>query len=216
MKFIDIFNNCVRDIVKNRNQKRAVERLSLYIKENGFPITASKDNCIKHLKQIHDEVVDAERQTLALLTFSKVTAPKLTSYQKDRIKEVIDIIKKAKILNKCKHENVCLTASLHGGGFTPMMPLPEVICPDCGVNVTLYSKDLKVLKTDFGISITKKGLDSIISWLKSIINNRLRTGFGEDVVKDPVEFLKNTQAKWEDKIPFKICDVQLFNARSGK
>lgn len=218
MNFLELVQNAVQAILSKKNQRKAVESVSRYLQENGLSPNYSKDVLTRDLNRIiHGEGPDEHRRTLDMLFFQKSEPLRLTQPQKNNLIRIRDMIAEAPVPNTCTHKNLALTGSLHGGGFTPLLPYPEIICRDCGVNVTLYTMNVKLILDEYGVSLTKKNAAELKEWLgfDKEYMGRKRFAFGEDVLKDPQRVLSECEL-WKGELPFQIADLEKFTARSGK
>jgi len=216
MDFLKVLEESISNIVSKHKsgQWQAVKRVVDHLKENGFPASQNKENLIKGLnKIINEEGPDLEQQLVDMVTYTSRTAIKLTKFQASNLRKIRTAIDEAKVHKICSHENIAMTGSIHGGGFTPSRPLPEVICRDCGANVTFYSGNPEIYRDDYGVKIERDGLEALKKWLVS--ESRKSFAYGEDVVKDTQSVLARCTL-WEGKLPFKIVNPTIFSARSGK
>jgi hypothetical protein len=217
LNFLETLEKAIENLLTKKNQKRAVKSVQDYLSANGFPPSHNKDNLIRQLNRvIEEEGPDSHQQVVDMLLWQKTKPVKLTKAQKANLALIRDLIINAPVQCACEHKHVALTGSLHGGGFSPLLPYPEIICRDCGVNVTIYTGDSKTLLNEYGIEISKKNLVTVKEWLGmgEEYMGRKKFAFGEDVVKNPQRVLTECDV-WEGELPFAITDLEKFNARSG-
>ena len=224
MDFLKVLIKSMDDIINEKGQEQAVEQVVNHLKENGFPPSQNKEILIKSLnKIIHEEGPDDMGQIMDMVIGVERTAIKLTKPQADNLRKIRTAVEEAETHNICPHKNIAMIGSLHGGGFTPMISLPEVVCRDCGANVTLYFMQYEVTELEpekcgeaYGIEIGKSGIEKLKQWVGADMSDtRKKSAYGEEVVKDPQGVLARCTL-WEGKLPFEIVDPALFSARSGK
>jgi len=109
--------------------------------------------------------------------------------------------------------NLGIAAFMHGGGFTMPTHTAELICKDCGLNITLCPGiPTKTYKDDFGIIITPATLKKLDKWAESIDRTKVRSS--SDILKDPVK-IYNESIQWDKAIPLKIVDIKKLNSKTG-
>ena len=213
-KFDELVNKTVKDIIDN--VPRATYSLSRYIKDNKWPVRYSKEQLIKTFQAIIDEKYppDPSNVMVDLLLMRTTKMKSTTEKQKSLFRKVIDIVTNAPV-STCNHTNLGISIFTSGGGFTPVMANPEVICLDCGLNVTLPTwMGLKELCSNFGIQSTLEKMKELMVW----VADSYRSGgifWVDDVPKDPIGQYNKAKYKWDKEIPFSIVDMKLFESRTG-
>jgi len=202
----------MRDVVKNRGQAKAVELFQKYIDKNGWPIGYNKSTTNTALRLLINEELPGDNIQAVFDIMAGITrrAVKLTKSQKHHIKLIIDIVNKSKS-HKCKHKDLGMAPFLHGGGFFPIIVVPELICKTCGLNVTLsqYIETTNYRK-NFGIVISKHFLEAINYWAttcKDVQSSR-------DILRDPIGAYDRSQ-KWIGPIHIKIENSTKLESKSG-
>lgn len=205
----------LRNIVKKRNQTKTVTDFQKFIDVNGWPISVTKQSIYKALDYFDvGELPKSEDSLLDMFLYGQQrTLPTLTDYQKEMLKKVRGIVKKAK-KGTCKHE-IKITSFYHGGGFSGMLyARPELICIKCGLNVTINTsktEDLKIV----GLSTSQKQLDRVNVWAKKCLDDKkIKILSASEITNDPIRALTVSEI-WPYKFPFKIKDVGKFESRSG-
>lgn len=212
MNFDKILKKTITNIVKKRNQSKAITDFQNFIDKNGWPTAINKDIIYKTTDcLITAELPDGHESLLDLLIHGqKRTLPTLTDYQKKMLKKVRDITNKATVM-KCNHK-IKIGVFYHGGGFTPsFVACPELICEKCGLNVTIFRRKPKELEESIGIKISKPMLNKLYKWADTCLKNCMSAN---NIIKDPIEALKQTE-KWPHKLPFKIINIKRFEKASG-
>jgi len=214
-----------------KNIKQMVDEFEKYFKKDYWPIGRSKDDYLDALQAIHDSKLPPE----ALNPFQMMTdlmegttrkLKKLSKEVKQEIKRLQKIVKDAKTMD-CEHKGLVIAPFLHGGGFTPLIVRPELICLDCGLNITLWkvtkkhgSKEEKIYKEKFGLAIVDKdGVKKLFKWVgdgEEYGRHSLKdVEFSDHLPSDPQGMYEKSKNKWADPIPFKIVDKKILESRSG-
>jgi len=195
-------NEVVRDIIQNKGQKRAVLALEEKLKE-GFPPTCSKEVLLKELQNFIDEKIkhDPQQALVDLATFTSRSPVKLTKHKRENLKKVYKLISDAKPA-KCKHKNLGIAPFFHGGGFSPVFNyVPELICTDCGLNVSLWnSRTSKQLGLKFRRPVSIKTLNE---WSTNLDPGKANIQSANNILDDPIAAFESSVTKW-DKKPFPI------------
>lgn len=197
------------------NTENPILRFQTFLDEDGWPISFNKDTFIKTLKNMIDEKLDTNPLDLLIdmVTYTERKAKKLNSKQKKLLQETIQTIKDSKI-KSCKHKKFGVALFLHGGGFTPAIALPELICTSCGLNLTITSN---ISKKSHGIIINNK--KKIINWavdlFRSNKNPRERIPWVEDILENPIEKYNESYYKFPNNIKLQITDYQKLQSKSG-
>jgi hypothetical protein len=202
-----LLKNAVDSVINNRKRNGA---LASYLKKNGWDISINKEKTIKDLKNILNGKLekDPHQQLVDLLLFQKRSAIQLSEKQKDSLRKILSLIENSEN-KKCQHKELVIGYFLHGGGFCPIYPQPELICLDCGLNITLYNSKNK------GIQISDKDMDALEKFGFQLMKDRKKMHFAEVITRDPIKAYNETQ-KWEGPLPLKIVDVKKLEENSGK
>lgn len=214
MNFINLLNETVKHIIKEGGEVTYKE--IIYLKTKGWPPGLNKDMFIKHLQSIIDERIesDSNQALVDLLTFTRRSARKMSLAQKERLGKIIKAIRDSHVVN-CKHKNLGITIFMHGGGFTPTIGLPELICTLCGLNVTITSN---LTPKNCGLKISSKHIGELSGWAKECFLNRehhCRFSFVEDMLKDPIKAYERAYFKFPDKLRIQIVDYAKLQLVSG-
>jgi len=211
----ELIKEVFADVINKRKQKTAVKRFKEYVDRNGWPISVSKDDMLKMLNTaINEELPDRGMgDMIDIMAGVQRVAIQLTSYQQARLRELADIVRNAEI-TKCDHINFGISVFIHGGGFSPTFNLPELICLDCGLNVTFTNKKPEFYKESVGIVVSWDFLNDIFEWAKDC--KRVRSS--DNIPQDPIGEYNKSESfnKWVGAIPIDIIDRALFESCSGK
>jgi len=214
MNFNKIIKKTLKNIVKKRNQIQAVIDFQDFIDKNGWPIAVAKDSTYKAIDHlIESKLPDMPENLVDLVIHGQVrTLPTLTKYQIEMLRKVKKIISKAKIM-RCKHK-IKIGVFLYGGGFSPSFTAcPELICENCGLNVTIYRSSSKVIEENIGIKISNTMLNKLYGWADICLKNN-KVNSANNIVADPIRALELSE-KYPDKFSFKITDIKKFESLSG-
>ena len=158
---------------------------------------------------------DPHRDLLDLLTYSTTSLKSTTKDQKKLLKQLIALVT-ATPLTECDHNNLGIAAFLHGGGFLPIYASPEIICLDCGLNVTVYNpKDYKRFSKEFGLGGGKAIFKDLQEWAIAGMKSKKLT-WVDDVQNDPIGEYNKCKHKWTKNIPIKILNKKVFESKSGQ
>jgi hypothetical protein len=213
MSFDDVIKRTMADIVKKRSQVRAVQAFKDFLTINGWPMGYAKETATKALRLLIQEELpdDPVGPLLDMMAGVTRTPAKLNEFQKGNLREMIKIINTSEP-HKCKHEKLGIAAFIHGGGFSPMYNAPELICRNCGLNVTLFKHTtVQRYRSDFGIRISKKNLEGLNTWAN---DGQKRVHSSSDLTKDPIGCY-NRSTKWKGPIPLKIEKPLKLESKSG-
>jgi len=215
MNFIDLLNETMQRIIKG-NGKETGEELIRFLKKEGWPSNLNKDMFIKHLQDICDEKIEhsSSQALLDLLTLTERSAIKVNPKQKSSLENIIRVIQNSHIVD-CKHKNLGIAIFMHGGGFTPSMPLPELICTLCGLNITITSN---LTPKNCGLRISSTYIDALMTWTKKCFTHRedfQRFSFVEDMLKDPIKAYKEAYFKFPGELEIKIVNYAKMQSASG-
>ena len=212
MSFDDAIKRTMSDIVKKRSQARAVQAFQDFLTIYGWPMGYPKTTAIKALRLLINEELpdDPIRPLLDMMDGVTRKPAKLNKFQKGKLEEMIDIINSSKS-RKCKHEKLGIAPFVYGGGVTPTYHAPELICRNCGLNVTLFRhRTVKQYRKDFGIRISKNNLEKLNKWA----NESKRVYSANGIVRDPVGSY-NRSNKWKGPIPLKVENAVKLESKSG-
>jgi hypothetical protein len=210
---LELLKKTVTNILNNT--KNPISEFQTFLNESGWPISFNKDSFIKTLQNMIDEKldIDPEDALIDLLTYTSREAKKLNSKQRKLLQEIVQNIKDAKI-KSCKHEKFGVALFLHGGGFTPVIALPELICTSCGLNLTITSN---ISKKTHGIIIRDK--KKLIQWAVDSFQDstikRKGIPWVEDVLKNPIEKYKQSNYIFPNDLKFQVTDYQKLQSKSG-
>ena len=193
----------------------ALKEFEEYFANNPWPMTMNKDSALEALQFLLDEKLpDPEPSDviMSLITFETKKAPKLSKRKKVLVENLRILIENSKTI-ECNHEKLGVAPFIHGGGLSPTFAAPELICLDCGLNVTLFSG----IKPDkYGLKIPKKDLKSLNDWADSCFNDRSKQiHFSDDITKDPFGCYEKS-VKWDGPIPVKIVNQKVLESNTGR
>lgn len=193
----------------------ATEGFEKFLAEKGWPMGYDKFSFRSSINLLINESLpdDPEGTLLDMLLGQTRVAIKVAIPQKAVFKKMITMSDSAPH-RSCPHENMGIAAFMHGGGFSPVMQaVPEVICRDCGLNVTLHlPQDMMDFEKKLGIATTKKKIEKLHAWASSC----KRTESANNILRDPIGAFNRSEHKWEGKLPFNIINKKKFEAMSGK
>jgi len=215
MDMYKLSEKAIDGVIKGKNPEGAVKELRLFAEVNVWPNSYNKNVIHDTIKMLIKNKIpkDSGQELIDLLLNQTRTLPKIPRDRIILLKEIDSIIRGAKTV-KCEHV-IEIGVFMHGGGFCMPMGLPELICNKCGLNVTIGTRNLKKLK-EKGLRISEKNLEKLLEWAKKcFIDKNIRVHIAEDITENPLEALKNS-AKWPHKLPFKIINMDKFEAVSGK
>lgn len=203
------------------NIKQMVDEVEKHFQKNSWSLEKNKQDLIKALQYLHDsEIPMGMGSFLDFMSGTIRKLPKLSDEVKEQIERLQNIIKNAKV-TICEHKNLGIAPFLYGGGFTPIIVRPDLICLNCGLNVTLYTVHDKKYEEIFGLEIIDKDCFSkIFEWVggeKEYGRNSLLKGVldSDDLINDPKGIYEKSENKWMGSIPFKIVDKNLLESLSG-
>lgn len=214
-KLTDIF----KIIIKESPEKGmdAVKKLKKYLDKNSWPIAMRKEDALKAIDMLLNEKLPEQELGQAMVDMMLMQtrkAPTISKKSAALLKEVKTIIENAKEI-ECDHTSLGIAPFMHGGGFTPNIGLPELICKKCGVNVTLHKG---IVPKEYGIKILKKDLKTINQWAETCFSSQRsghRVHSANEIIDDPILAYEHS-IKWDAEIPIKITDPKLFQSMTGK
>jgi len=144
----------------------------------------------------------------------------LSKSQKDDILHIKKLIQSAKV-DKCEHETLAIIPLLHGGGFGPTFALPEIVCPRCYLNVTLYPTNVSVNGKKFidesvGIRVSEQDKETFINFVNECLSSSLKIHIhsASSIIETPRKVYRGSQ-KFFGKYTIEIADKELFESKSG-
>lgn len=213
------------------NVKQMVDEFEKYFKQDYWPIGRSKDDYLDALQAIHDSELPPD----ALNPFQMMTdvmegttrkLKKLSEEVKQEIKRLQQIVKDAKTID-CEHKKLVIAPFLHGGGLTPILAHAELICMDCGLNVTLHAlregvkNPDKVYREKFGLTIVDKdGVKKLFKWVGNGEewggrHDLKNVDWSDNLPSEPQAMYEKSENKWTAPIPFKIINKEILESLSG-
>lgn len=214
-QFVDYVDNTLQRIFKEKN-KNAFNDFKEGLNGVKWPIGLGKQHMHNVLQRILDGTVEPEKMMIDFAFGQMRKMPKLQEWQR---KVIIDIQKhiEAMQLVVCEHKRIGIAAFLHGGGlFTPTYALPEYICLDCGLNVTLSSYGLKSNLKGV-IKISKKEMQAMEKWANECLRKPEEGKYlhsSGDIPYDPPKAYADSYYKWNGPIP-EILKKEEFEKLSG-
>jgi len=130
------------EMVAARKHKKAIELVREHFESNKVEAGFNKEITVKRLKEVialGTGKKEPEMEPIDLLHMGLGNRRKVTLFTDGAVKalkNIIEIVGNVK-QGGCGHSNAKVIPLLYGGGFTPIMVEPELVCPDCGLNVTL-------------------------------------------------------------------------------
>ena len=212
MNIEKLLTSTIRKIVKKRSQTKAVEEFKTIIEKYGWPMNVHKDTAYRTIDSVlQGQLLDDHQNTINMLLGCVTVFPKLNEFQKARLNELKIIIQKAKS-KKCQHD-MKISVFYHGGGLTPILnPYPELICSNCGLNITVFGRTREHVKK-LGLSILQKDLDKLYTWAaKKFKEHKVQSA--SIITADPIRALNSSEV-YPRKFPFKITNLETFESKSG-
>jgi len=99
-------------------------------------------------------VMTGQRRVPRILIESEITA----------LRRILQIIENAKE-EQCDHSDAKIVPLVYGGGFSPMEALPELLCPSCGLNITL-TPHKEMIKA----GLSAKYLRDLLDWSRPLLS----------------------------------------------
>lgn len=214
MNFDEMIKETITGVIQKGTDPLA--KFEQYLADNKWPLSYPKSKVIKTCYLLIKEEVhgDSHEQLLDTLLSQTRTAPKTTAAQKTMLRKIISLTDSSEQV-QCDHKNIGIAAFLHGGGFCPVYAQPEVICLDCGLNVTIYSpKNYKKFSKEYGLQGGKKAFKDLAEWAMGCMKGR-GLFWVDDVPNDPIGQYNKAKYKWNKKIPFRISDKSAFEKHTG-
>jgi hypothetical protein len=215
------FANGIKIIVKDslEDGNEEIETFQEYFKENSWPPTMSKTKTLKGLQMFIDEELPTPDPGEVMVDMMLMQSRKPLKFSKKRkglLKKLKKLIEDSKD-NDCPHEDLGIAAFMHGGGFTPNIGVPELICKTCGLNISLFSG---IIPQEYGIKISKPNLKKLNAWANDRLNNQsyedksTHVLSANHITKNPLMAYKNT-VKWEEEVPVKILNPDKATSKTG-
>ena len=214
MDFANLIEQTITEVIEKTPW--ALESFEEHLANNKWPLSYPKSKVIKTCELLIKEEVyeDIHSQTLDLLLFQTRTAPKTTAAQKKMLRKIISLTENSEQI-QCDHKNLGIAVFTSGGGFTPPFASPEVICLDCGLNVTIYSpRNYREFSKEFGLQGGKKAFRMLGEWAMECMKKG-GVEWVDDVPNDPIGQYNKAKYKWNKKIPFRISDKKAFEEHTG-
>lgn len=211
----------VKVIVKDSLEggKQVVEKFQEYFKDNSWPPTMSRTKTLKGLQMLIDEKLpesDPGEVMVDMLAMQTRTPLKISKARKSLLKKLKKLIEDSKD-NGCAHEDLGIAVFMHGGGFCPVIGVPELICKTCGLNISLFPE---MIPKEYGIKVSKPNLKKLNSWANERLNSQnyedrsTRVLSANDITKNPLMAYKNT-VQWEKEVPVEILNSEKATSNTG-
>jgi hypothetical protein len=149
-------------VLDNTNFKTLLKKLKVKSLTGG-----QKRYYLKSCDKILNNEIDDTQRLIDTLTWSK-TSFKLSRLQRENLKLLRITVNRIKVVD-CEHKNLRVIALLYGGGFTPTITLPELVCIDCELNITLFEKRINSMKDCLSIPSTLQ--KDIFEWASKTVRN---------------------------------------------
>lgn len=214
MNFDEIIKAAITGVIQKATDPLA--EFEQYLADNKWPLSYPKSKVTKTCGLLIKEEAysDPDDRLLDLLLCQTRTAPKTTAAQKTMLQKIISLTKNSEQI-QCDHKNIGIAVFTHGGGFCPPHALPEVICLDCGLNVTIYSPvDYREFSKEFGLQGGKKAFKMLGDWAMECMEKG-GVFWVDEVPNDPIGQYNKAKYKWNKKIPFRISDKRAFEKQTG-
>lgn len=142
MNSMEILKQAVDLIVLRGHHNKAVKMVRAHFEGSKLEAGFNKKVARKRLEELialGTGKKELEMEPIDLLHLGMGEKRKVKRFSDAMIKSLENIIKMVDHVEVggCGHSDAKVIPLLYGGGFTPMMVEPELVCPDCGLNVTL-------------------------------------------------------------------------------
>ena len=149
------FANGIRIIVTDSldDGNEVIETFQECFKENSWPPTMSKTKTLKSLQMLMDEELpapDPGEVMVDMLLMQSRKPLKISKKRKGLLKKLKKLIEDSKDID-CPHEDLGIAVFMHGGGFCPVIGVPELICKTCGLNISLFPG---MVPKEYGIKVS--------------------------------------------------------------
>ncbi len=215
---VDRIKEAIKQVVENRGQKTAVRELSHYFQKK--PMTSGiKETIVSQLDTVIADKIEADPAStfISLITMSSMPASlKLTDHQMGCLKGIRKIVKDAKE-DHCEHKFV-IVPFWHGGGFSPMHILPELVCHVCGLNVTipLHMSTESLIKSR-GIELPDKLKTTLAEWCAWAKQDReTKVLSAREITDDLKRALEKSTQFYGDFSMMKIVNKEKLESMSGR
>lgn len=133
------------EMIRDKKHNKAVELVREHFEGNKLEAGFNKNVAKKRLKEVialGTGKKELEIEPIDLVYMGMGEKRKVKPFGDAMVKALKSIMKivDGAEQSECDHGNAKIIPLLYGGGFTPMMSRPELVCPDCGLNVTLDKK----------------------------------------------------------------------------
>ncbi len=199
--------------------KDVVEKFQEYFNDNPWPPTMSKTKTLKGLQMLMDEELPTRDpgQVMADMLVMQTRIPlKISKARKSLLKKLKKLIEDSKD-NDCTHEDLGVAVFMHGGGFCPVVGVPELICKTCGLNISLFPE---MVPKEYGIKVSKPNLKKLNTWAMERLNHQNHEDrsthvlSANDITKNPLMAYKNT-VQWEKEVPVEILNSEKATSKTG-
>jgi len=213
--FDELIKLLLKAIVDSKDCTSHMRALRLRVKkEGGLPLSHKKEKMIEDITTLLNDkpLKNCVHDLLAMMLCCETKVLKLTDSQKKQLFALVKFLKETEY-KQCEHRNLGIGVFMHGGGFMPTRNLPELICLDCGLNITL-GKKFEYLESDLGLNMDEKSYESLHAWAYSLLGGKGKTEYAEVITVDPIGAYKRS-SKWNGDLPT-ITDRAKLEASSGK
>ncbi|MBN2052586.1 hypothetical protein JW756_03720 [Candidatus Woesearchaeota archaeon] len=174
-----------------------------------------KESLTKGLDRIlnaeFSDTEQAENMALGLLGMKK-GYKNFSEVQRGYFVQLKDIIAAAP-LKQCEHNDLEIIALWHGGGFFPLVAVPELYCKDCDLNVSLVT----MIEADtrygmgvkpFGIEMSPEMEKELSDWVNGPEFSKLAKVWVEEITQKPKEAYAHASKFPGDKKSLRIVDKE--------
>jgi hypothetical protein len=200
----------IEQVARKKEQLAAVKKLRSFLK--GKTLTpAVKNSVTKQLKLIveGDYMLEPSEVFMSLMG-RRTKRVALTDYQKKMFTAICEIVDKTPA-SGCNHE-LEIIPLLYGGGFTPTCTRPELFCPKCGLNVTIWTHTTPDdLEKTIGVRIPIELNRALKKWCegtKRVLSSNL-------IAKEPMETYERSEKFRGDMSSLKVVNLELLEQNSG-
>lgn len=215
---VERIKKAVKQVVRNRGQKTAVRDLSHYFQRK-LMTPGIKETFVHQLDAVIEGKVrpDPSAMFISMMTMSPVsTKLELTDHQRGCLKSIRKIIKDAKE-DECDHKLV-IVPFFHGGGFSPIHVLPELVCHVCGLNVTiqLHMSTESLIKSR-GIELPHRLKKTLQDWCRWADQDReTEVLSAREISKDLKRALDKSTQFYGDFSMMKVVNKEKLESMSGR
>ena len=208
---MDIIKDALFKIVEDKESP--IRELTDYFKKNPWPQAMSKEQCLSAIDLVIESKLPPGNPLVDLLSMEKKVIPRMNKTQLKWLEQMKEIIVNSEMAS-CDHKDIGIAPFLHGGGFTPgFAAVPELICPECGLNVTLFSE---TKLEDIGLEMSKEDFQALTDWAKGCYERRSeKKVLSSSIITDnPVSALTKSPNKWKGILPT-ITNLVELGKKSG-